>query len=185
VVDTEGHDYAHPVAEYFDFSKTVAWMSRVRGRNAPAVSDIAAQDIYASMVKDRISPRLREEGLVGSSGRYAVPSDSHWALVGFQKSAFSDRNEVRFTINLVAVGKPEWEQLRLEHPYLAKRPQPTFHHPEPALSMRIGQLVDDGEDKWWRVVPTSDCEPIVDEVIRDLTEAGIPWLRAQINDRGR
>jgi hypothetical protein len=185
VVDAEAHGYAHPVAEYFDFSKTVAWMTRARGRNAPAMSDVTAQDTYASMLKDRISPRLREAGLVGSAGRFSLPSDSHWALVGFQKSAFSDRYEVRFTINLVAVKKSDWDQLRLEQPHLAKRPQPTFHHPEPALSMRIGQLVDDGEDKWWRIVPTGDQEPIADEVIRDLTEAGIPWLREQISGSGR
>jgi len=185
VVHTEAHGYAHPVAEYFDFSKTVAWMTRARGRNAPSMSDVTAQDTYASMLKDQISPRLREAGLVGSSGRFSLPSDSHWALVGFQKSAFSDRNEVRFTINLVAVKKADWDQLRLERPYLAKRPQPTFHHPEAARSVRIGELVDAGEDKWWRIVPTDDQEPIVDEVIRDLSEAGIPWLRAQISGTGR
>ncbi len=44
-------------------------------------------------VKDLISPALRTMGFKGSGGRYQLPSEDQWALLGFQKSTFSDALE--------------------------------------------------------------------------------------------
>jgi hypothetical protein len=97
----------------------LAWRTRGRGARAESVPAVTAQDVYAALIKDDISPAMREQGLVGSSGRYALKSDSHWALVGFQKSWYSDRAEVQFTVNLLTVRRDDWESLIAERPYSA------------------------------------------------------------------
>lgn len=67
-------------------------------------------------MKNQVAPMLRANRLVGSNGRFSVKSETHWALLGFQKSAYSDRSEIRFTVNLLVVRRDEWNELVLSSP---------------------------------------------------------------------
>ena len=139
-----------------------------------------AKERYAAMIKDRLSPALRAEGLTGSGGRYAIPSDTHWALIGFQKSAFGDRDDVRFTFALLVVRKDDWAAAVAED----KRPKPVPSaitlYGDPVRSTRIGRLVGEGQDKWWQIQSGVEIEPVVTDVLDDLRSAGLPWLRDQL-----
>jgi hypothetical protein len=73
------------------------------------VSFETAQAAYGELIKTQISPGFRERGWRGSGGRYEYPSDENWILVGFQKSAFSDRDGLRFAVNLVFASKVNWK----------------------------------------------------------------------------
>jgi hypothetical protein len=85
--------------------KWLAW--RTRRRVAAAAVSAAAQDLYDQLVKQSLSPALRSLGFTGSGGRYSLRNEDCWVLVGFQKSAYSDGDEVRFTVNLlVATSRP-------------------------------------------------------------------------------
>jgi hypothetical protein len=56
------------------------------------------------MLRDEIAPELRAAGFKGSRQSFDLPSESHWAVLGFQKSAWSDRQRVTFTVNLRGSG---------------------------------------------------------------------------------
>ena len=66
-----------------------------------------AQEAFVKMMKEEIAPALRRLGFKGSGQRYELPSPTHWALLGFQKSAYSDSPEVRFTVNVTIAGRDE------------------------------------------------------------------------------
>lgn len=154
------------------------WRLRPRVTAATAVA-VPAQDLYAALISDRITPALRTEGLVGSRGRYSLRSQTHWALVSFQKSAYSDRREVQFTINLCVVRKDEWNALRVEHPYYPAKPSGSTIYGS-VRRTRIGSLVDDGSDKWWRLYDGQDVASVAADVLTDLSDVGLPWLRNQV-----
>ena len=65
---------------------------------------------------------MRAEGFKGSSGSYVLTSESYWALVGFQKSWFSNDGRVDFRVNLGAVPRVAWD--------LARRSKPEWQLPE-------------------------------------------------------
>src|SRR5690349_15989611 len=71
-----------------------------------------AHQAYAALVKAGLSPGFRARGWTGSGGRYQLPSETHWVLAGTQKSASSDRDEVRFTVNLLVVSRDDWSEIR-------------------------------------------------------------------------
>jgi hypothetical protein len=80
-----------------------AWKHR---RKQPAHGELdmpTPQEVYAGLMKSAFSPALREARLRGSNGRFELPSDVYWAQLGFQKSMYSDGQEVRFTVNLLGV----------------------------------------------------------------------------------
>lgn len=161
-----------------DFLK---WRTRPRGPRVAAIGGgVPAQTVYADFIKDIVSPRLRAAGLVGSGGRYSLKSETHWALIGFQKSWYSDKNEVRFTVNLLVVRRDEWTDLHERMPHLGATPSALISYGPPVRSARIGKLVDDHEDKWWRVNSSQNMDLLAAEVLDNIVAAGLPWLHEQI-----
>lgn len=142
----------------------------------------SALDSYARLIKSHVSPALREVGLTGSSGQYALTSATHWAMVGFQKSAHNSPTEARFTINLLAVPRPAWEAMRGRRPSLPARPLANGVYGEPVHAVRIGHLIGDGHDTWWRITSQSDAATVVDDALATLVDVGLPWLRARLGD---
>jgi hypothetical protein len=92
---------------------------------APCISllRMTAQDAYRSMIRDHIAPALREMGFKGSGQNYALPSETHWVSLWFQKSAYSDARKIRFTLHLLVVGKDEWEAIRETNDRAPERPR--------------------------------------------------------------
>lgn len=163
------------------------WRTRPRGKHAPSLPDVPAQALYGDFIKNGVSPTLRNHGFSGSGGRYSLKSDSHWALLGFQKSWYSDKAEVRFTVNLLVVRRDVWSDLVVAHPYYGATPSAITLYGPPVRSTRIGKLVDDHEDKWWRVYAGQNMGMLRADVIANVVDAGLPWLREQIasTEQGR
>jgi len=109
-----------------------------------------------------------------------VPSETHWAQLGFQKSAYSDRDELRFTVNLSVISRDEWDERVAVKPYLGRLPSPNMKYGTWAEQVRIGQLTPTGEDKWWRIMRGSDAAAVRDDALADLLTNGVPWLKARI-----
>lgn len=129
-----------------------AWKHRPK---VPVVRDSESpspQQVYADLMKTTFAPALREAELRGSGGRFELPSETCWAQLGFQKSAYSDGQEVRFTVNVSVIRRDDWSAQVKSKPYLGRRPTPTARYGPWADQARIGQLTPDGEDKWWRLV---------------------------------
>lgn len=143
----------------------------------PPMKKRTAQDLYATLVKDLLSPAFRDLGFKGSSGRYSLPIPDHWALLGLQRSTYSTSAEVRFTINLLVVSKASWELQRQESPYLPQRPSASMHYSVETPQRRIGQLRPDGQDKWWGLSSRRQLEVVAAEVIHDVREYALPWMK--------
>jgi hypothetical protein len=135
------------------------------------------QEVYGQLMKEVFGPALRDVGLRGSNGRFELPSATHWALLGFQKSTYNSDDEVRFTVNLSAIRRDEWDAQAASKPHLGKRPAPSIHYGTWANQVRIGSLTPDGEDKWWRLGRGNDVDPVAADAVTDLLTYGVPWLR--------
>lgn len=133
-----------------------------------------AQQVFAAMLKKEIAPRLRELGLKGSGQRFRLPSETHRLSLDFQRSAYNDILEVRFTVNLSA-------QLIDSSSTTSDGftpPRPVWEPPK-----RLGVL-SRGADHWWEVVPDEPTLKVADEVLQEIREFGIPWLRKQVTEGG-
>jgi hypothetical protein len=105
------------------FERFKVWKHRPREAQDDA-SVPSPQEIYAEWMKATFGPALRDEGLRGSGGRFELPSDVFWAQLGFQKSAYSDGREVRFTVNLSVTRRDDWTKRTAAKSYLGERPTP-------------------------------------------------------------
>ncbi len=155
-----------------------AWKHRRREPGSGNADSAAPQDVYADLMRNAFAPALREAGLRGSNGRFELPSEVYWAQLGFQKSAYSSADDVRFTVNLSVIRRDEWTSQSTAKPYLGKRPRPSTHYGTWADQVRIGSLTSGGEDKWWRLVRGAEVDPVRDDALADLLTYGVPWLRA-------
>jgi hypothetical protein len=138
------------------------------------------QDYYTTLIRDHISPALRQLGLKGSGGTYVLPDATHWAIIGFQRSIFGDRHEQKFTINLTVVGREEWVAARSTKPYLPERPSPGTFYGNWVWGRRIGELMPSAQDHWWWFTPGTDLDSLTTEVIAMIREYGLPAMRARL-----
>ena len=157
-----------------------AWKHRQRDLAIRSDGRLSPQDVYAGMVKTAFAPALRAAGLRGSNGRFELPSEIYWAQLGFQKSAYSGADEVRFTVNLSVIDRAEWDRQTTARPYMGKQPKPTFHYGSWADQARIGELTPAGADKWWRIVRGADVKPVQADALTDLLTYAVPWLRRRV-----
>jgi hypothetical protein len=131
-------------------------------------------------MKAAFAPALRGAGLRGSGGRFELPSAWAWAQLGFQKSAHSSADELRFTVNVSVIPRDEWARQSAAKPYLGKRPAPGTQYGVWANSTRIGCLAPGGEDKWWRILRGVDAAAVRDDALHDLLTNAVPWLKQQV-----
>jgi uncharacterized protein DUF4304 len=162
------------------------WLQwRLRTRTPASAVDVPVQVVYDAMVKEVLSPGFRELGLKGSGGRYSWASPTCWALLSLQKSAYSDAVEIQFTVNLLVASRLQWEAARAERRHLPERPSAGTIYGEPAAQERIGMVRPGLADKWWRVYPGVDPAAVTTDVLQDVRDFAIPWLRKQVESRGR
>jgi hypothetical protein len=141
---------------------------------------LPAQNLYDTLVKTKLSPALREMGFIGSGGRYSLRAEACWSLLGLQKSAYSDREEVRFTVNLLVVNKGVWASMRSDKDYLPEKPAPGALYGQHVAQARLGTLLPHGEDTWWRVYTGVNLEAVAEDLLTGIELYGLPWLRAQM-----
>jgi hypothetical protein len=138
-----------------------------------------SQQMYDRMMKEVVAPALRDFGFSGSAGRFELKTDAAtWRLLGFQKSVYSDRDEVRFTLNLSTISKATWAE-QSKSRVLAAKPSMTIFYGEWARQTRITDLLPDKDvgEKWWRVIAGDAIEPIAADVLSDIELYALPWLR--------
>lgn len=139
------------------------------------------QEKFKLLMKERIAPRLREHGLKGSSQNFYLPSESHWALLGFQKSMYSDSLELKFTINLFFVNKREWNRARSKKSYFPAKPTPTTKWGL-GWEQRIGFLLQENCDHWWTMKYNSNLEHLSNQVIDYIVKYALPAIHEQLQN---
>lgn len=161
-------------------NRFLRWRTRPK-RHTSDASVASPQEVYAEWMKSAFGPALRAEGMRGSGGRFEFPSEAAWAQVGFQKSTYSDAQEVRFTVNLSVIRRDVWDEQRSASSHLGERPSPTILYGGWADQVRIGALTPQGDDKWWRIVRGDLSSSVCDDALHDLLTLGVPWLRQRLD----
>lgn len=128
------------------------------------------------MVRDQIWPALKALGFKRTRYNFHRAVGRNWEVVNLQKSAYSDRDDLRFTVNL-AVGLDRTRDDRWAE---GKRP-PEY---KCQLRMRIGDLLNgpDSRDLWWDLDRETDHAQLGDAVVSSITTYGLPWLEAHSSD---
>lgn len=158
---------------------------RVAPRDEPApdrTPPAKATDLFKQIVKDQWAPVLRHEGLKGSGRVFVLPDDHDWAMLGFQSSTSSNAEWVKFTMNLLVVGKDEYEDVRTRASYLSERPSPNVVGGPHRYLERVGRMTH-GVDHWWYLRANDDSSALILEIAAVLRDVAVPKLREQIADR--
>ena len=132
------------------------------------------------MLRDRIAPALRTLGFKGSGPVFSLPNEKHHAMLGFQKSVSSTASEIRFTVNALVVSKDAWKKAREEWSYIPQRPSPNASWGDFVWQSRMGHLLPEREDAWWRLSASADVERLAGELVDAIQEYMLPEIRQRI-----
>lgn len=161
-------------------------LDRTQQRRRPITEDVYGAYGSGGVRPDdegRIAPALRRLGFKGSGQRYELPSDTHWAIVGFQKFSWSDQDKVEFTLNLTVTGRDEWMRARERRRHLSERPQANAGA-FVGWEERIGALMPDDAGETWIVTGDLPTEPVAGQVVAAVERFVLPAMRARIS-RGK
>jgi hypothetical protein len=113
---------------------------------------------------------------------FSIPSDDHWALIGFQKDRHSDRDAVRFTVNLKVVSHHAWDAIREGSPWRSERPSANeaLSGLPGAWSTRIGFLMPAHGDYWWELRAGDPTDRLAPEVVAAVRTHALPAMRARM-----
>lgn len=139
-----------------------------------------AQDLYKTFIRDRLAPALRSRGFKGSGQKFRLPVGGTWALLGLQKSKYSDSSSVSFTINLTAVSESAWADARARFPFYPAQPAPNTFYGDFAWQKRIGLLTEENEDRWWCIDGTTNQEALLTEVVGVIDATALPALKQEV-----
>jgi hypothetical protein len=115
---------------------------------------VTAQETFEAFVTDQIWPFLKEREFKRSKGTFHRAVGDDWEIINLQKSAYSDSDEVRFTINLAVAYKSLTEGGR----GWPKGKRPPAH--QTGIRQRLGP----------------DTEALADAVRMALERDALPWL---------
>ena len=146
----------------------------------------AAQDRFKVLLRDHIALCLRDLGFKGSGQNFSLPSETHWALLWFQRSQWSSAETVSFTVNLTVVSREVWDNRPADFnlpdkpghwdlaPFMHDELQGEFWH------RRIGELMPRGLDHWWDVTDDASAEALTEEVVAAIRDYALPAMRRQM-----
>lgn len=140
---------------------------------------MSVQEQFRNLLKGQIAPLLRAHGLKGSGQSFALPSASHWALIGIQKSTYSNAEQIKFTINLYVVSRSVWTKERELRSYFPPKPTANVSW-QVGWSMRIGTLLPGGQDYWWSFDRQTDTVGLVQSVVDAIITKALPVMRQQM-----
>lgn len=146
------------------------------------IPDATAQEAFSAMMKDSVAPALRQLGFRGSGQVFSLPSQTHFAQIGFQKSTYSTSDRVRVTANVSVIPIEVWEQARADSPNLPLKPAPSVFYGSFAWQRRIGDLLPSGADTWWVIDGGCDPSPVATEIIESVRRYALPAMKAQLGD---
>jgi len=138
-------------------------------------------------MRDALGPKLRALGFRGSGRRYSLPSETHWALLGFQTSKWSTAKSVEFTVNVTVIAHDAWKRWRELAPYHDERPSanvsygPGPREMDPALRaaywhQRLGELTPERRDHWWELRAGDDSASVARDVVTAVRDHALPAM---------
>lgn len=114
---------------------------------------------------------LKPEGFPKKGSNFILDSADVRLIIQLQKSTSSSADQLRFTINLGAYSKIVAVRLGYPKERIETASEPDCHWRE-----RIGSLLPEKQDKWWKVTSDEDVRRSSQEVIDGLARYGLPAL---------
>ena len=139
----------------------------------------STQELFKTLLKNIVAPQLRKIGFKGSGQNYHIPSESHWLLLSFQKSTFSDSSNLSFTVNLYAITKKEWHKAHSTHSYFPSKPTATTFWGV-GWQKRIGRLLPENHDHWWTLTLNTDVQSVSKDVVATIEKYALPAIQEQL-----
>lgn len=141
-----------------------------------------AQVAFKEMLKTQVAPAFRELGFKGTGQVYRLDVPDYWAMLGIQRSQWSDARKILFTLNLLCFAMADWNELRKRIPQHPERPNPNvFYAPNILWQRRIGELIPPTfEDTWWQVCAGRPTDGVADQVVAAVRDHALPAMRQQI-----
>jgi hypothetical protein len=118
------------------------------------------------------SERLKAAGFRRTGAHMYRSSDDLFHGIHFQGSQWGTADEGRFTVNLVVTSPALYEGWTGKS--LPSNPATALF---PVVE-RIGSLMPDNKDHWWRVSTSTDVPALAEEVLRALTQHALPFFAA-------
>jgi hypothetical protein len=122
----------------------------------------STQEIFKVMIRDHVSPAMRELGFKGSTGKYSFTSGDWTGRMEVQKSVWNTQDVVEFTFNLMVHHIPT---IPTGKPY-------------GIWSISLCHLVPMKWDYWWEISPSTDIEEMTENIIAILRDFGLPAIKA-------
>jgi hypothetical protein len=138
-----------------------------------------SQAIFGTWHRERIAPRLRDQGFAGSGQDFHRRVDGNWQAINVQRSKYSNADEVKFTINLGTASAAVIAAAR-EDPDEPQR-EVLCH-----WRTRIGSLLPGKHDVWWTIrsrMSARDLDRLGVEVGDALIRRGVPELDRMVADQ--
>ncbi|MCC9311205.1 DUF4304 domain-containing protein [Kitasatospora sp. RB6PN24] len=142
-----------------------------------------AQELYRTMMRDRVAPRLRELGWKGSGQRFELPDPRAWVQLGFQSSRSNSASSLKFTINISVIDRQAWGAHQAEHPGLPAQPNPSTHYGPQFSPVRIGHLLAARQDTWWHISAAQPVDRVIraaNGVVASISDYAMPEIRHRL-----
>jgi hypothetical protein len=142
-------------------------------RPDPSVST-SAQALFAALLRE-VAPLYREAGFRRQAGSFYRPGKACLSVVNYQKSQYSSKAEVKFTVNIGIASRRLLAFFAVPDPPPETVPEYKCH-----FRWRIGRLLGQG-DVWWSIrtgvpMPAAEQQAIARDTI-------LPWLDAHGSDQ--
>jgi hypothetical protein len=137
----------------------------------------AAELLFQRLLRS-VRPLMAPSGFRQRSQNFICETPECWGVINFQKSRYSGAGEKSFTINLAIASKRilEYEG----KPTSAPPPSYACHWAE----IRIGSLMPDRKDKWWKLSDEASYDLVEGEVRKALSGLAIPLIKPHLTEQG-
>ncbi|GAB2175296.1 DUF4304 domain-containing protein [Dongia sp. agr-C8] len=132
------------------------------------MSKLTPSEIYDRVI-DATAQRLSTSGFHRRGAILRKIIESNAAIIEFQKSGKTDRNTIFFTVN---IGVVCGALLGKEGQSVTKSKNVDAH-----LRQRIGMLLPERPDKWWKIPGDTDADELAVEISNLIDRVAVPYLQ--------
>ena len=141
-----------------------------RRLNGRVMLKTEVQSQFEQLVSKAVWPEFKARGYRKTGNNFRIYNPDGWGkIVNIQKSAYSDRNEIHFTINTglyMAKADTIFAEPRAER----------FLEPDCLVRTRVGYLNGDNRDSWYELTAQSQSQQIEQQVMHDVIHFILPYL---------
>ena len=133
-------------------------------------------DILKEIIK-KITPFLRDLGFSKKGNTFYLKLDGNFGIINFQKSQYSNKDEVKFTINFGVYSDVLGQFFDFSY---SNQKIPDVWSCQ--WEARIGQFMPNNPDHWWYLNPSDSISNIISDIMEIIQNIVIPELNKHISD---